>query len=92
MRQSEEIQTQESQRKKEKRAAEKIKNKKQREQKLAGIKNSKYPLLKKKEALNEAEVEKIEEVKKIVPDLGKMYEEKEKLRDLMDRGDNRLFR
>jgi transposase len=71
-------------RKKEKRAAEKIKSKKKREPKLVGIKNSKYPLLKKKEDLNEAEVKKIEEVKKIAPDLGKMYEEKEKLRDIFE--------
>jgi transposase len=71
-------------RKKEKRAVEKVKNKKKRDQKLEGIKNSKYPLLKKKEDLNEAEITKIEEVKKIAPDLGKMYEEKEKLRDIFE--------
>ena len=42
-------------RKKEKRAAEKIKNKKKREEKIAGLVHSKYPLLKKKENLNDAE-------------------------------------
>ena len=46
-------------RKKEKRQTEKSKNKKEREQKLQGITNSKYPLLKKKEKLNEAEKEKL---------------------------------
>ena len=71
-------------RKKEKRAAEKVKNKKKRDQKLKGITKSKYPLLKKKEDLNEAEIKKIEEVKKAAPDLGKMYEEKENLRDIFE--------
>ena len=39
--------------KSEKRQAEKFKNKKERERKLEGIKNIKYPFLKKKETLND---------------------------------------
>jgi transposase len=68
-------------RKKEKRQAEKLKNKKKIEQKIEGIKNSKYPLLKKKEKLNETEKEKLKEVEKVAPELMVMYQEKEKLRD-----------
>ncbi len=71
-------------RKKERRQAEKLKNKKERDQKLQGIKNSKYPLLKKKEKLNETEKEKLEEVRKVVPELMDMYQEKEKLRDIFE--------
>ena len=69
-------------RKTEKRQAERLKNKKEREQKLQGIKNSKYPLLKKKEKLNETEKEKLKEVEKVNPDLMQMYREKERLRDI----------
>ncbi len=71
-------------RKKEKRKIEKLKNKKEREQKLAGIKNSKYPLLKKKEKLNKTEKEKLKEVEKVSPDLMEMYDQKEKLRDIFE--------
>ncbi len=44
-------------RKKQKRAASEIKNEVEREEKIEGLKNSKYPLLKKKEKLNEVEKE-----------------------------------
>ena len=73
-----------NQRKKEKREIEKIKNKKQKEKKLETIKHSKYPLLKKKEKLNEMEKEKLESVRKLVPKLGKMSEKKEELRDVFE--------
>ena len=82
-------------RKKEKRKIEKSKNKKEREQKLEGIKNSKYPLLKKKEKLNKTEKEKLEEVEKVSPDLMEMYEQKEKLRDIFESkitGDEALWK
>ena len=82
-------------RKKEKRKIEKSKNKKEREQKLEGIKNSKYPLLKKKEKLNKTEKEKLEEVEKVTPDLMEMYEQKEKLRDIFESkitGDEALWK
>ena len=73
------------QRKKEIREAKKLKNKKKREEKSEGIKNSKYPLLKKKESLNEEEIEKIEKVKEVAPRLEEMYQQKEKLRDIFER-------
>ena len=82
-------------RKKEKRQAEKLKDKKEREQKLQGITNSKYPLLKKKEKLNETEKEKLREVEKVSPDLMKMYREKEGLRDIFESeitGDEALWK
>lgn len=69
-------------RKKEKRATLKIKSREKRQQKLEGLTNSKYPLLKKKEKLSESEKAKIEEVKKVTPELGEMYERKEELRDI----------
>ena len=71
-------------RKKEKRQAEKLKNKQEREKKLSGIKRSKYALLKKKENLNEAEQEKLKEVEKVAPELMIMYQEKEKFRDIFE--------
>lgn len=71
-------------RKKEKRQAEKLKKKKEREEKLSGIKHSKYPLLKKKEKLNESEKEKLVEVEKVAPELIAMYRDKEKIRDIFE--------
>ncbi|MBW4619988.1 MAG: ISL3 family transposase [Cyanosarcina radialis HA8281-LM2] len=71
-------------RKTEKRQAEKLKNKSDREPKLAEIKNSKYPLLKQREKLNKQEKEKLEEVKKVAPDLIDAYYQKEKLRDIFE--------
>lgn len=71
-------------RKKYKREAEKIKNKREREEKLEGLKNSKYPLLKKKENLNDIEKEKLEEIKKVAPELIKIYEEKEAWREIFE--------
>ncbi len=71
-------------RKKYKREAEKIKNKREREEKLEGLKNSKYLLLKKKENLNDREKEKLEEIKKVAPELIKIYEEKEAWRDIFE--------
>ena len=71
-------------RKKQKRAASEIKNEVEREEKIEGLKNSKYPLLKKKENLNELEKEKLEEVKKVAPELIIMYAEKEAWRDIFE--------
>ena len=71
-------------RKQEKRQAEKIKNKQEKEQKLQGIKNSKYPLLKKKEKLNDTEKEKLKELEKVAPELIAVYQAKEKLRDIFE--------
>ncbi len=66
------------------RQAEKLKNKQEKEQKLQGITNSKYPLLKKKEKLNDDEKEKWKELEKLVPELMAVYQAKEKLRDIFD--------
>ena len=71
-------------RKKEKRLAEKLTNKKEKEPKLEGIKHSKYPLLKKKENLNETEKEKLKEIEKVAPELIAAYQAKEKLRDIFE--------
>ena len=71
-------------RKLEKRQAGQLKNKQEKEQKLQGITNSKYPLLKKKEKLNDDEKEKLKELEKLVPELIAVYQAKEKLRDIFD--------
>ena len=71
-------------RKKEKREIKKIKNKKTRQEKELVIKHSKYPLLKKKEKLNKNEKDKLKEVNKLLPELMKMYEKKEELRDIFE--------
>lgn len=73
-----------SRRKLEKRRIEKIKNSSKRKQGLEGITHSKYPLLKKKENLGETEKEKLEEVRKVAPELIRIYEEKEKLREIFE--------
>jgi transposase len=44
--------------------------------------HSKYPLLKKKESLNDEEKAKVKEVKKVAPELGKMYDLKEAIRQI----------
>lgn len=71
-------------RKQDKRAAKKIKNRRKRQDKLAGLTHSKYPLLKKKESLNNEEKAKIETVEKVAPELGTMYRNKEAIRDIFD--------
>ena len=71
-------------RKKEQRAAKTIKIKRKREAKIEVLKNSKYPLLKKKEKLSDTEKAKIKAVKKFVPELGKMYEQKEAIREIFE--------
>ena len=62
----------------------KIKNKKERDQVLMGLTNSKYPLLKKKEILNNEEKIKIEAVQKVAPFLSNMYSLKEEIRDIFN--------
>lgn len=71
-------------RKKEKRQAEKLKNQAERERKISGIKESKYPLLKKKENLNETEKSKLSSLEKVMPELMEMYHLKEKFRDIFE--------
>ncbi len=49
-----------------------------------GLTNSKYPLLKKKEILNNEEKIKIEAVQKVAPFLSNMYSLKEEIRDIFN--------
>lgn len=56
-----------------KREAKKLKNKSQREQILNGITNSKYVLLKNESELTDKEREKLEQLKEVAPELGKMH-------------------
>lgn len=72
-------------RKKEKRGAEAIKDKQIKLDTIEGITHSKYPLLKKKESLSDRDKEKLEDVKKIAPELIKMYQMKEDFRDIFAR-------
>ena len=71
-------------RKQERRTANKIKNRKKRQEYLAGLTHSKYPLLKKKESLNHEEKIKIETLEQVAPELGAMYRNKEAIRDIFD--------
>lgn len=71
-------------RKQEKRAANKIKNRQEREKKLAGLTHSKYPLLKKKECLSDEEQAQIDLLRKVAPELGEMYRKKEAIRDIFE--------
>jgi len=71
-------------RKQAKRAAEKIKNRTEREKKLAGLTHSKSPLLKKKECLSHQEQAKIDLLQKVAPELGEMYRNKAAIRDIFE--------
>lgn len=71
-------------RKTEKKQASQLKNKKNRERIIEGITHSKYPLLKKKEGLNETEKEKLQKVKEVAPELINLYQCKENLRDIFN--------
>ena len=79
-------------RKKEKREAEKIikqtklpEEKEKQENILAGIKSSKYPLLKNEVNLTEDQKIKLTEVKNVSPRLGIMHNLKEEFREIFDR-------
>lgn len=71
-------------RKTEKRTSEKLKTKAEKDNKIQAITHSKYPLLKKKESLTEAEKIKIKTLKASFPELGKMYDIKEEFRDIFE--------
>lgn len=81
-------------RKEVKREATKIKNKKNKENILAGIAKSKYALLKNEGDLVEKERKKLEEVYKVSPKLGKMHKLKEEFREVFEKnteGNEGLF-
>ena len=59
-------------------------NKRKRTKILEGLTHSKYPLLKKKENLSDEEKIKIKEVKEVAPELEKMYQIKEEIRDIFE--------
>ena len=72
------------QRKTQKRAALKEKNKSKTEEILSGLAKSKYPLLKNESSLTEAQKEKLKQVKQVCPVLGKMHELKEEFRRIFE--------
>lgn len=79
-----------TQRKREKRQAEDLikkantTEKSKYEEILAGLKNSKYPLLKNEDKLNEEQLNKLIQVKDISPILKEMHEFKEKIRKIFN--------
>ena len=73
-----------SQRKKSKIEAKKLKNKSEREQLISGLNNSKYPLLRNEKDLSKKQAKKLEEVKKVSPHLSKMHSLKEKFREVFE--------
>ncbi len=77
-------------RRKEKKAAGKIESKAEREEKLEAINKTKYVLLKNEENLNSEQHEKLLNLAKEVPVLGKMHELKEEFRSVFDDFDNWL--
>lgn len=72
-------------RRKVKREAKKIKNQSKREKLIKGVTNSKYVLLKNESELTEKEREKLEEVKQVAPELGKMHQLKEEFRQVFEK-------
>lgn len=76
------------QRKAEKRAAQKIGNKAERERFLKGLTGSKYVLLKNEEDLTEPQKAKLIEVGKVAPQLVKMHRLKEVFRDIFETAEN----
>ena len=77
-------------RKREKRAAEKIKNKEEREKKLNAITGTKYVLLKIENNLDDKQRVKLSNLKDIAPKLGKMHMMKESFRDIFESYENWL--
>jgi transposase len=64
------------------------KDKSKYEEILAGLKNSKYPLLKNEDRLTEEQVNKLIEVRNVSPILKEMHELKEKIRKIFNNGQN----
>lgn len=77
-----------NQRKQEYRVGRKIRNKKEREKVVNGLKGSKYVLGKNEEDLNASELEKLEEVKKVSPVLSEMHRLKEEFRGVFEESNN----
>lgn len=79
-----------TQRKQQLREAEKNSKKSESEEILAGLIKSKYALLKNEKDLNEQQLLKLEQVKKVCPVLGRMHELKEEIRKIFDTSDDWL--
>lgn len=62
--------------------------KKKLELRIEALKNSKYPLLKNEQNLNERQKEKLESVRKISPRLREMHQLKEKFRKIFNQSNN----
>ncbi len=73
-----------TQRKQQLREAEKNSKKSESEEILAGLKKSKYALLKNEQDLNEQQILKLKQVKEVCPILGKMHELKEEIRQIFE--------
>ena len=76
------------QRKKERNAAEKLKESAEKEKLLSGLKKSKYVLLKNEKDLNDKGQEKLKQVKEVSPVLSHMHQGKEELRKIFDGEEN----
>ena len=70
------------------REAETIKNLDRKEQVLAGIKKSKYALLKNEKDLNEPQKDKLNGVKQVAPLLARMHQLKEEFRMIFEQAEN----
>lgn len=71
-------------RKTEKKAAEQLKNKAEKERILSGLTSSKYSLLKNEDSLNELQKEKLKSVQAVSPLLSKMHFLKEEFRAVFE--------
>lgn len=67
-----------------KKSAEKLKKKPEKERVLSGLTKSKYSLLKNEDSLNEKQKEKLKDVQNVSPILSKMHALKEEFRDIFE--------
>ncbi len=77
-----------AQRKVEKKEAESLKDRAEKERRLSAIKKSKYALLKNKKDLNPQQEQKLIEVKKVLPKLANMHRLKEEFREIFETSPN----
>ena len=80
-----------SKRKAVKRNLKKVKNKAERERLTKAITKSKYCLLKNEKDLNDEQKEKLEQVKKVFPELGEMHRLKEKFRQTFEKSNSEII-
>jgi transposase len=70
------------------RETEALKKSKKREHMLAGLKKSKYALLKNEEDLDDKQKERLESVRQVAPSLAKMHRLKEEFRLIFEQAEN----